>query len=398
MKIAEHLGKYWAYSLLPAILGALAVLLMAETGMASLMVALGLVVAGGISGWALVKHHTSTVQAMMAESRAACREEHRAEVEAFFGGLSGLESAVTSLWVKQIETGRQQSEQAMIELTVRFSGIVDRLEETVKASAMSAGSADSQQGLVTVFSKSEAQLQSVVKSLREVIGHGDNLLNEVGKLMPFIEQLREMATSVASIADQTNLLALNAAIEAARAGEAGRGFAVVASEVRDLSNKSGQTGKKIAEMVKVISLGISTAFEATQKSAQQDHQLEAHAQAAIREVMNNFRLVTQELESAAAILRHSSEGIKGEVAESLVQLQFQDRVSQILSHVRDNILSFPSYLQQGEQKYRDQGQLQAIDWTGLLYELESSYATAEERSNHRGANNAAGSNEVTTFF
>lgn len=398
MKIAEHLERYWIYSLLPAIFGAVAVVIMSGAGAGSLMVAAGLILMGGISGHVLAKHHATTLQACMEEGRQACRAQHRAEVEEFFGGLSGLESAVTSLWVKQIETGRQQSEQAMVELTVRFCGIVDKLEETMAASSMTTGSADSKYGLVSVFNKSEAQLQSVVTSLREVIGHSDSLLSEVGKLMPFIEQLREMAALVASIAEQTNLLALNAAIEAARAGESGRGFAVVANEVRGLSNKSGDTGKKIAEMAKVISKGISTAFEATQKSARQDHKLEADAGAVIREVMNNFKLVTRELESAAAILRVSNEGIKGEVAESLVQLQFQDRVSQILSHVRDNISSFPAYVQKGEQKYREQGQLQAIDWTGLTYELECSYATIEERSNHRGTQNEVRSNEATTFF
>ena len=391
----EHLNS-WVYVLLPAILGVLSLLVMTETGMASLTISAGLITTGIICGSLLEKRHAATLQTVLNEREQSWKKLHRAEVEAFFNGLGGVESEITSLWVKQIETGRNQTEQAMVELTVRFSGIVNKLDETVKASSLSAESVDNNRGLVAVFNKSEAELQAVIESLLEVIRRSDNLLKEVGSLVPFIDQLKGMATSVADIAEQTNLLALNAAIEAARAGETGRGFAVVADEVRNLSNKSGAAGKQIAETVKVVSTAITDAFEAAKKSAKQDAEAKTSAEEAIRNVLNNFRAVTKDLADAAAILRESSEGIKGEVAESLVQLQFQDRVSQILSHVRDNINDFPAYLKQGEQKFREQGQLQAIDWSGLLQKLEQSYATKEEHVNS-GKKAAAGEEEITFF-
>ncbi|MDP1897052.1 MAG: methyl-accepting chemotaxis protein, partial [Sulfurimicrobium sp.] len=101
---------------------------------------------------------------------------------------------------------------------------------------------------------------SVIESLRAALKHSDELQDSVGGLVQYIDQLKEMAASVADIADRTNLLALNAAIEAARAGEAGRGFAVVADEVRKLSNLSGETGRRISEKIKGISQAINASF------------------------------------------------------------------------------------------------------------------------------------------
>ena len=78
-------------------------------------------------------------------------------------------------------------------------------------------------------------------------------------------QIKEVISSIQTIADQTTLLALNASIEAARAGEAGKGFAVVANEVSNLAldsmNASQSTVDLIANALDSVDKGMSIVGE-----------------------------------------------------------------------------------------------------------------------------------------
>ena len=90
-------------------------------------------------------------------------------------------------------------------------------------------------------------------------------------------------------------------------------------------------------------------------------------------------------------------GERAQVEQLMIAFQFQDRVSQILCHVRDNISAFPRYLQQAQSLYQQEGRLEPINWSTLVRELEQSYATTEEHQNH-GKTPAATQNDEIVFF
>ena len=83
-----------------------------------------------------------------------------------------------------------------------------------------------------------------------------DIVQNVDMLLAKSDSIGSIVSSIDNIAKQTNLLALNASIEAARAGEAGRGFAVVAIEIDKLSKETGQSTKKIAQIVSEIQANI----------------------------------------------------------------------------------------------------------------------------------------------
>ena len=274
------------------------------------------------------------------------------------------------LWLHHIERSRSHMETAVTELASRFASIVDRLDQAMQASSLSSSSGANE--LVQVFEQSQDQLQSVLQALRSSMHSNNSLHTQIQQLEQYVKELQGMAAEVGSIASQTNLLAINAAIEAAHAGEVGRGFSVLSQEVRKLAAQSGETGQRMAHKVAAITSAIGqTRDSAAQVAGDQTTSLN-QSQEHVTSVLERFQDLTTQLSHSTQILQDESRGIQGEIVESLVQLQFQDRVSQMLQHVLENIEQYKQQLQPHQE----------VDVPALLRALESSYAMAEERLTH----------------
>jgi methyl-accepting chemotaxis protein len=290
------------------------------------------------------------------------------------------------IWARQIETSRGQTEDAVVSLSERFSGIAQRLD-----AALGREESVGRQDVSAQMRDSERDLKLVMDALRAIQQSRDELANEIRGLAAYTEDVRGMASEVQSIAFQTNVLALNAAIEAAHAGERGRGFAVVAHEVRALSNAARDTGKRITQRVTLISDALAKISETNETVAERDQREVKSSEANIGAVLNRFTQSTSQFAETAQRSMEQSRAIKEEVEESLVQLQFQDRVSQILTQVVSSI-----------------GQM--TDWAGSdtaqpnsdqreqIARMVGSYATEEQRRNHQGLAVDAVAPQTVTFF
>lgn len=333
--------------------------------------------------------------------RAAERLSERQATAEYLAATQGLGRELLPVWSGHIENSRLQMESAISALSERFAGIVDRLDHAMKASDLAAGSntGAGAAGVAAVLSTSHAQLREVLETLRAATASNDAMRADVLSLSRFIEELRHMAGEVASIAAQTNLLAINAAIEAAHAGESGRGFSVLAQEVRKLSAMSGETGRHMTEKVALVADAIAQARASAEASASREAASLSGCETRIGGVLDGFRGVTEALAESADVLKRESLGIQADVGEALVQLQFQDRVSQVMTHVRQNMDSVPAHLAHSAQTYEHEGRLVPVDAATLLAELEKTYAMAEEHDTH-GGGGAAGTpkNEEITFF
>ncbi|MBD9358476.1 methyl-accepting chemotaxis protein [Methylomonas albis] len=315
-----------------------------------------------------------------------------AELEKYLAGIDKFANDIAPVWASHVETSRQQMEQAIGELTGRFAGITTSLDSVLSVSTGSGigGNED-------VFSSSNANLQKVVGSLDAALQENLQVLTKIRSLAGFIEELKNMAREVARIAEQTNLIALNAAIEAARAGEAGRGFAVVADEVRKLSNLSGETGKLIGSKVEQVSAAIQTTLVAVEKSTENETAAVAASHGNIQTVMNALHGVFDQLRKHSDDMDSQARVIKREIDESLVQFQFQDRIGQVLMHVRDSIGDLPRHVMKSHADGAKS--LKPLATDEILHDLRSTYTMESEHRSHggQGHHQEQTSTEITFF-
>ena len=305
-----------------------------------------------------------------------------------------LVQKIIPVWVNQTETVRDQTETAINGISDQFGVIVNDMNDTM--SVVSGENSGEDVGMVV--QSSEVQLSVVLSVLQEAATAKTEMLDNIQSLSSYMEELDKMAEEVGNLANQTNLLALNAAIEAARAGESGRGFAVVADEVRNLSIQSGETGKRINDGVGQVRDSISNVVKVASDSVQRDEVALENSREVIGNVMSKLNLVLSSMSENQEILKSKNNEVQNEISGVLVNLQFQDRVSQIITAVIINQQDFKNEVDTFLELIESGREPNAIDVDLWVEKMKEHYTTEEQHRNHHGDGSASVEDEEITFF
>lgn len=308
--------------------------------------------------------------------------------------LLSIFSAVAKIWQSNVEVSRKKTEDSINELSEKFALIYKNIELVLMEDHQASGLSPNKQ-MFDAVDQSKRSLNELKQIFIAMQDDRKDLLKKVQGLATHIDELFKMAADVGSIAAQTNLLALNAAIEAARAGDSGRGFAVVADAVRTLSNRSSETGKRMSSSVEQIGKSISGLISLSNEGIRSDADLIVKSDEKIQEILLKLHSSSENLILSSDNLKNSGRKIKNEISEVIVALQFQDRVSQILVSVRENIKEL---LEHTDEHLKDPVAKLQIDLNEWLEKLELKYATQEQRKIHQGETPVADDNQEVTFF
>lgn len=245
--------------------------------------------------------------------------------------------------------GRLTMEESVTDLTERF----DRLNNILNVAL----NTDDQSGFETRQKALTEVTQSARNTFRELMGSLEDSEQRDAHTCSMIEQLSEHNNSlvgfsdvVRDIADRINLLALNAAIEAARAGEHGRGFAVVASEVRALAKQSSEAGDEIQKVVKTVNQQINKILEQAQENLSLSNEARANKNETIHRTINNIDQHVSIISSDAQALLQLKDDVSDEVSMVIMRLQFQDELSQMITHLDESIIEIEQWLEKDNIK------------------------------------------------
>jgi len=359
------------------------------------IVALGLVTLGAAFAW-LGRSLRRPAAASREQEDPVTARAHRQVAES----VSEFGEQVLPVWAAQIESARSQSAEAVENISTRFGMLAQELAHAIDTSHELVAEAEEEGGGVTaVLRRSDATLRRVVAGLREAVEVKEALLRDIDELSGHIGELEQLSLKVGQIADQTNLLALNAAIEAARAGDAGLGFAVVANEVRTLSHNSLETGKEMNRHVEQINAHIRQTVASAKQTLTRDFASVSESDAAINRVLGEFEGAAARVAQDSVQLREVGGRIRTGVEETLVHLQFQDRVSQVLGHVTANLGEAQADMVVIAEAIASDQVPPPLDARRLLEGMSASYSMSHERDVHRaGAAAGAEDTDDITFF
>jgi methyl-accepting chemotaxis protein len=282
--------------------------------------------------------------------------------------LQQLCISVLPLWSDQISAAKTLTSSSIDDLSAKFSG----LSQSIRA-VTNSGQSESNQQLLELLNVSQHQLATVITLLKNSIEEKQTLLQAISTLSSHTKDLLNMADVVTRIAKETGMVAVNAAIEAARVGDRGRGFAVVAEAVRRLSTDAGTTGSHISDTVKSVSEAIKNVSLVSKEVEVKDANTLVEAEQIVNSVVDKFGHTANEVVQASEGMLSESRHVAEEIDQVLYALQFQDRVSQMLSHVEQDI----------QKLHQQVGDIEAIgsvdDW---LNNLESTYTMREQNQIH----------------
>lgn len=154
-----------------------------------------------------------------------------------------------------------------------------------------------------VATRSAATIENVTTEIRNVATSVNLSEQLIADLDQRVSKIDEIVVAIREISDKTNLLSLNAAIEAARAGEAGRGFAVVAEEVRTLAGITGDSTKRVTQVIKEIRNYSSEMVAMVSKCAEQARTAVAAATSATDDMRSIHEAATSSANKVESISR-----------------------------------------------------------------------------------------------
>ena len=296
--------------------------------------------------------------------------------------LTSALSKLLPVWQTQIDTAINQSTQAIDSLAQQFTEITQDISLAVSVTGSTNQKGERFSSLASVQQSSESiksELENLKDTLLAISQVEKGALDEINNLSTFMNELTKMAGEVEALAEQTNLLALNAAIEAARAGEQGRGFAVVADEVRNLANQSKGTGENIRKKIDIIGNTVSSILETATKSAETEIEMANKAGEVIHEVITQHKFTAYTLAESDKLLVNMSEQVQREISKVIIELQFQDRISQKLRHVESALLKTHNIIEDSKDLDADH---RLIKFNQLQEDIRNSYTMEEEHLSH----------------
>jgi len=266
-------------------------------------------------------HAELQFSSLEAEMRDA-QEIIRSSVSRLSGSLTGLES--------------QSSSQRQV--------LHSLIEEMLQMTDADDGRSQEQVSLQRFFDETNFLIAEFVAKMGQLQSTSHGIARSFEEMQEKASHITRSLNDIAGITKQTDLLALNAAIEAARAGDAGRGFAVVADEVRTLAGRTSEFNVDIRNGLDEILQSLAAVGQRINDAASIDMSIAEKSQVVLKDLGNELLELTAKARQHSDRITAVTEQMHGLTQDSVVAIQFEDIVTQMMSRISQRTTNVGDYM------------------------------------------------------
>ncbi len=203
-------------------------------------------------------------------------------------------------------------------------------------------------------------------------------LQALDKSVEQIQRVQDIVGVMHNLTFTTQLLASNASVSAARAsGEEGRAFKVIAQRMAEFAQEISASAKEIGQVVVDFRSVFDQNMNKVREQMQSDLDLLDIQGKQVADVMESLVGCVGSADHAGGQLSGALAKLETNVGtvvrNTIIGMQYQDRIRQVLEHVADSLRHTGSYIEAGS----------VIDVETLLREEMAKYTTQEERELYR---------------
>lgn len=359
-------------------------------GAAGAALAAAVVSAAAAQGWPWAA--AAVASAALAGALIRPRQQPAPSAPLVHTQASGLARQVVPVWERHVSSARLHAEQSMSALTESFGAIMGQMDQALQGTT--AGSVIDGETVDMLVERHQPEINELLATTREIAAVKNDMQAGVQNLMESLVETARLSKEVQAIGRATHLLALNASVEAARAGTSGgasaAGFAAVAHEVRMLAGQSRDAGQALARHLARMQERVHAMKRQGDRLDNDDDELSLQAEQRARALVRALLGSLAEVSRSQQNLHQAGHLVQAELERILMSLQAQDRFSQMLGSVTEDMSRMHAWLEGAD----DEAAVSANKW---LERLDSTYTMEEMRSSHHGTTQVEKAAEVEFF-
>ena len=279
-------------------------------------------------------------QSIISESPAAHLAPVKAPSSGTSSGLAHCIPRLTSMSEQLVQTSAK-IEDSIVEVCHSFQAIADRATAGAQRVSALLGGDDR----VRLSERSfEGLLQSCANTMLKLLDASVESARITARAVERIEGIDKASRQITSalgrldmISSGNKILALNARIEAAHSDTHGVGFAAVAVELSLQTDRSREVTAQLAELTESLRTLAQSTVGDLQHMQAEDNRRSRRSRAEVDETLLELRTAHKQMEQMLSDTTAESNVLAKDIGAAVRGLQFQDRVSQRLAHVVEDL-------------------------------------------------------------